>query len=317
MNRIDRIAAILIQLQSKKIVKAQDIADRFGISLRTVYRDIHTLDEAGVPVIGEAGIGYSIGEGYRLPPVMFTTEEARTFLTAEKLLEKLTDKKTFATYQSALFKIKAVLRSSEKDDIENLQEHIAVLENRYLPRSEKAASYLQEILDSVVQQLVINMTYAAIGSNEITQRHVEPVGVFFMSGNWYMIGYCQLRKDYRNFRVDRIKQLQVTQTAFQKKHPSLTAYLNQVTKKERQLHKVVMEINKSILKYLGDQKYYNGFVSEKEKGDRLEMTFLTSSLEGFARWYIMFGDHGAEIISPASIKKRVSEIATGILKKLQ
>lgn len=317
MNRIDRIAAILIQLQSKKIVKAQDIADRFAISLRTVYRDINTLDEAGVPIIGEAGVGYSIAEGYRLPPVMFTVEEARAFLTAEKLVEKLTDKKTFAVYQSALYKIKAILRSSEKDDIENLQEHIAVLENKYLPRREKETNYLQEILDSIVQSLVISMTYSAIGSNETTRRQVEPVGVFFMAGNWYMIAYCQLRKDYRNFRIDRIRQLQVTDAAFQKKHPSLTTYLNQVTKKERQLHKVVMVIDKSIVKYLGDQKYYNGFVSEKETGNSIEMTFLTSSPEGFARWYMMFGDEGAAIISPPAIKKRVKEIAAAILKKLK
>src|SRR6476660_10142584 len=105
MNRIDRVTAILIQLQSKKIVKAQDIAERFNISLRTVYRDIKTLEESGVPVIGEAGIGYSIMDGYRLPPVMFTKEEATAFLTAEKLIEKLTDPSSDENYKSAMFKI--------------------------------------------------------------------------------------------------------------------------------------------------------------------------------------------------------------------
>src|ERR1700741_4212443 len=102
MNRIDRVTAILIQLQSKRVVKAQEIADRFAISLRTVYRDIKTLDEAGIPIIGEAGIGYSIMEGYRLPPVMFTREEATALLTAEKLVEKLTDTSTQQTYQGAM-----------------------------------------------------------------------------------------------------------------------------------------------------------------------------------------------------------------------
>ena len=71
MNRIDRLSAILIQLQSRRLVKAQHIADKFSISLRTVYRDVHALQEAGVPVIGEAGTGYSLMEGYKLPPVMF------------------------------------------------------------------------------------------------------------------------------------------------------------------------------------------------------------------------------------------------------
>src|ERR1700759_4320698 len=114
MNRIDRISAILIHLQSRRVVKASDIAERFGISLRTVYRDVKTLEEAGVPIIGEAGVGYSIMDGYRLPPVMFTKEEATAFLTAEKFVEKLTDAHTVAHHQSAMYKVKAVLRSADK-----------------------------------------------------------------------------------------------------------------------------------------------------------------------------------------------------------
>ena len=80
MNRIDRLAAILIQLQSRPLVKAQDIAEKFSISLRTVYRDVKALEEAGVPVIGEAGTGYRLMEGYKLPPVMFNMDEATALL---------------------------------------------------------------------------------------------------------------------------------------------------------------------------------------------------------------------------------------------
>ena len=120
MNRIDRISAILIQLQSRRVVKASDIAERFNLSLRTIYRDIKALEEAGIPLIGEAGIGYSIMEGYRLPPVMFTREEAVAFLTAEKLMEKLTDPLSDENYKSAMYKIRSVLRLAEKDFLENI-----------------------------------------------------------------------------------------------------------------------------------------------------------------------------------------------------
>ena len=91
-KRFDRIVAILIQLQSKKIVKAHELAERFKVSLRTIYRDIRTLEASGVPIYSEAGIGYSLMEGYRLPPVMFTREEASSFIAAEKLMQKFTDK---------------------------------------------------------------------------------------------------------------------------------------------------------------------------------------------------------------------------------
>ena len=82
MNRLDRISAMLVQLQSRTVVRAADMAERFGVSLRTIYRDMRTLSEAGVPVCGDAGVGYSLIEGYRLPPLMFTREEAISFLMA-------------------------------------------------------------------------------------------------------------------------------------------------------------------------------------------------------------------------------------------
>ncbi len=316
MNRIDRIAAILIQLQSRRIVKAQDIADRFAISLRTVYRDVNTLHEAGVPVIGEPGTGYSLGHGYRLPPVMFTMEEATAFLTAEKLIEKLSDKKTFAHYQSALFKIKATLRSADKDYIQNIEEHILVMDNPWLPPTKQGDSYTQLLLNSIIAQKVVELNYAAINTDKPTLRQVEPVGIFFMTGQWYLIAYCLLRKDYRNFRIDRIRQLQNTTIAFQQKHPSLKAYLNSVVKKESELQKVVMQVKKDGVKYLGNQKYYSGYVSEVDLGDKVEMTFLTAHPEGFVRWYLMIGDV-AEILSPQSIKTKAKEMATLILKKVK
>src|SRR6202000_824742 len=130
MNRIDRISAILIQLQSRRVVKAGDIAERFNISLRTVERDVKTLEEAGIPLIGEAGIGYSIMDGYRLPPVMFTKEEATAFLTAEKFMDKLTDASTGTNYKSAMYKVRAVLKAADKDFLEQLDNSIEVLKRR-------------------------------------------------------------------------------------------------------------------------------------------------------------------------------------------
>src|SRR6185312_6094803 len=149
MNRIDRLTAILIQLQSRRVVKAQDIAERFSISLRTVYRDIRTLEEAGIPLLGEAGVGYSIMDGYRLPPIMFTKEEATAFLTAEKLIEKFTDTSTEESYKSAMYKIKAVLRVTEKDYLENIDHHIEVLNNSHNPRNKSPHNPIQTILKSI------------------------------------------------------------------------------------------------------------------------------------------------------------------------
>src|ERR1044072_4377382 len=146
MNRIDRLSAILIQLQSRRLVKAQHIADKFAISLRTVYRDVRALEEAGVPVIGEAGTGYSLMEGYKLPPVMFNQDEASALLTAAKLVQSKTDQRTAKHYNSALDKIKAVLRFSEKTHIEEIDEHIAVMTHPAIVRQPQAELHLQPLL---------------------------------------------------------------------------------------------------------------------------------------------------------------------------
>lgn len=315
MNRIDRVTAILIQLQSKKVVKAQDIAERFNISLRTVYRDVKTLEEAGIPVIGEAGVGYSIMDGYRLPPVIFTKEEATAFLTAEKLIEKLTDNTTEEHYKSAMYKVRSVLRSTEKDMLENIEDNIDVM-RRYIPSHVGAINNtIQALLKSISEKKVLHIHYTAFYNNEKTERNIEPVGIFFAGGYWHAIAFCCLRNDYRDFRTDRMLQINTTDLPFKKQHPSLKTYLEKVASKE-QVETIIIRVNKKTERYLNNQKYYNGFVSQKVKDNIIEMTFLTSSIEGFARWFLMFGD-SAEIVQPAELKQKVKALYSDALANLE
>jgi len=312
MNRIDRVSAILIQLQSRRVVKAMDIAERFNISLRTVYRDIKTLEEAGIPIIGEAGVGYSIMDGYRLPPVMFTREEATAFLTAEKFVEKMTDASTAEHHKSAMYKIRAILKTSEKNLLEDIDSKIEVLKSHSQLNVDNK-DHIQPILNGIAQRKVLTIDYFAIHSQEHTNRDIEPIGIFYKESHWHLIAFCRMRMDYRDFRIDRINKVLVADKIFDNKHPTLKAYIAQ-TAKEQELDLVVMRVDKSVYRHLEYQKYYSGFVSEKTIGDQIEMTFLTTSLEGFARWFLMFGDQ-AEIISPDSLKERIGVIATSIAQK--
>jgi predicted DNA-binding transcriptional regulator YafY len=312
MNRIDRVSAILIQLQSRRVVKAIDIAERFNISLRTVYRDVKTLEEAGIPLIGEAGVGYSIMDGYRLPPVMFTREEATAFLTAEKFIEKLTDASTMEHHKSAMYKIRAILKTSEKNLLEDIDSKIEVLRSHSQLRVDNK-DHIQTLLNSIGHKSVLTIDYFANHSQEHTRRDIEPIGIFYKDAYWHLIAFCRMRNDYRDFRIDRINKVLVTDKVFTSKHPTLKAYIAQ-TAKEQELDMVVIRIDKSIYTHLEYQKYYSGFVSEKTIGNEIEMTFLTVSLEGFARWFMMFGDQ-AEIVSPESLKERIGTIANAIVQK--
>lgn len=303
MNRIDRISAILIQLQSRKTVKAKDIADRFNISLRTVYRDIKTLEEAGIPLIGEAGIGYSLMEGYRLPPVMFTLEEATAFITAEKLVEKLTDAANSEHYQSAMYKVKAVLRTAEKDFITHIDNRIEVLKAKRPPHIKADVNPLQTILKAIAEKKILSLQYFAYYRQEHTQRCIEPVGVFYLDNYWHLIAWCKMRNDYRDFRFDRITDLVITEQRYHDKHPSLKNYLDKMYQ-DKNLTEITIRVDLQAARHLGEQKYYHGFTHEKETATGMEMSFMTSSLEGFSRWYLMFADY-AKILSPENVRDRV------------
>jgi len=315
MNRFDRITAMLIQLQSKKVVKAQDLASRFGISLRTVYRDIRSLEEAGVPIYGEAGIGYSLVDGYRLPPVMFTPDEAVAFITAEKLMGKFSDSALQNNFYTAMLKVKAVLRTNEKELLENLEDQIIVKENN--TNTTAPGNTLDALLKAIAEKKVVALTYRAVGNQHDSDRLVEPIGVFHENQNWHTIGYCHLREAYRQFRIDRIVSITVTNTV-QHERASLKEYQQhqEQIKATHKLQRAVIRIDKSVAIYMQTQKHFYGFVSEVITDDYIEMTFLSLSVdEGLARWFMMFADYG-EIIEPQILKDNVSNLFEKYLQKI-
>jgi predicted DNA-binding transcriptional regulator YafY len=254
-------------------------------------------------------------EGYKLPPVMFNTDEATALLTAGKLMQSKTDVASSKHYNSALDKIKAVLRLTEKDHIEEIDEHVAVVQHPAIRFELPQDLFLQPILKAIAQNVVVDIRYASIEQNEITQRKIEPVGIYNLGSHWYLIAFCRLRNDYRNFRTDRIEKLICTDEKILKTHPPLQEFLNK-TQKEREVKQVIIEVERDILKYFGDQKYYNGFVKEEDAGDYVRMTFLSGFLQGFARWFMMFGDH-AKIIEPVELNDLVVSISENILKKIE
>jgi predicted DNA-binding transcriptional regulator YafY len=305
MNRTDRLSAILIQLQSKRVVKAQEVADRFDISLRTVYRDIRALEEAGVPICAEAGLGYYLMDHYHLPPVMFTNEEASALLFGEKLIEKMSDEKIKKDFCSALFKIKAILKPGEKDHLEKLYDRIAVFNMNTM--SERFSQlYLNEIQQALVNKQVLEIQYGSKYSEEAMCRKVEPIGLCNYSSRWHLFAWCQLRQDYRDFRLDRIISLRPTNEYFKgKQHPSIKEYM-QLTNPISNVANITILIHKKKVKLIEDSKYWYGFLSEQEEGEFVRMQFSNDELKGFAVWILNTGSH-AKIEEPSELKQIIQE----------
>jgi predicted DNA-binding transcriptional regulator YafY len=217
MNRLDRISALLVQLQSRSVIRAADCAERFGVSVRTIYRDMRTLEQAGVPLCGDAGVGYSLMEGYRLPPLMFTPAEALSMLTAEKFIEQMTDPHNSGHFRSAMDKVRAVMRGVDRRYMEGLDENISVYRSRRAPEA-KMPDLLQTILRSVGDREILAMEYTGCDGRP-SQREIEAVGVTYSYPLWYLTAWCHLREDYRNFRLDRIDSLEGTARPHTKQHP--------------------------------------------------------------------------------------------------
>jgi predicted DNA-binding transcriptional regulator YafY len=312
MNRIDRLSAILIQLQGKKVVRAAEIAERFEISLRTVYRDVRALQEAGVPVGAEAGTGYYLVEGYHLPPVMFSREEAAALLTGEKLMANLSDHSNRKEFSNAMQKIKAVLRGSEKDFLESLEDNIAVVSRRPPAGAEYPNRFLSDIQYSLGKQQMLQLDYCARHSEMLTRRDVEPIGIIFMTGSWHLIAWCRLRHGYRDFRMDRIKNLSVSSEPYDRgRHITLKEYMDKYAESEEQAHLVKVRFLSAHARRIGDQKFYYGLIEEQTAGDYTEMTFLAPCLDWFGRWLLLWGA-APEIITPAELSEKMKTLALEI-----
>jgi predicted DNA-binding transcriptional regulator YafY len=222
MNRIDRLFGILTLLQSRKFVPAEKIAEKFKMSVRTVYRDIKALGEAGIPISFETQKGYFVVQGYFLPPVSFTNEEANAFVLMEAMVSAFADRSILKHYSSGMNKIKAVLRSSEKDKVDSLSDNIKLhVPAGHIPDFE----YLSVIQQAISTKYIVEMDYKNF-KEEISKRRAEPIGLVFYAYSWHLIAWCHIRKEYRDFKVARILKLRNTGIPFSKTdHIDLSAYL--------------------------------------------------------------------------------------------
>lgn len=224
--RLTRLTAILTQLQSKAIVTARDIAKKHNVSIRTVYRDIRTLEQSGVPIITEEGKGYSIMEGYKLPPIMFTQEEANAIITAEHLINKNKDHSLVNQYASAVEKIKSILKGQQKSEIELLSDRIQVRNN---PREEKTSNYLIQLQSTIAKYQVVKIKYLSVEAFE-SERKIEPFALYTTHDNWILIAFCKSKEAFRAFRLDRIQDLQITIENFEPHKMTLAQYLEECRK---------------------------------------------------------------------------------------
>jgi len=224
MNRVDRLIGILTTLQSRKYVTAETLSQRYDISVRTVYRDIRALDEIGIPVSFENGKGYFIVDGYFLPPVSFTSDEANALILLSSLADRFADVSVARNTENALEKIRTVLRSREKESASQLRDRIRVMNPT---QKQQSFDYLADIQKGMSDNTILYIEYTDLKKQK-TKREVEPIGMIYYTDQWHLIAWCWLRNDYRDFIVRQIDVLHRTPKPFKKTdHITLDDHISQ------------------------------------------------------------------------------------------
>ncbi|AFD09068.1 helix-turn-helix transcriptional regulator [Solitalea canadensis] len=211
-TRLSRLTAILIQLQTKQLITATMLADKFSVSVRTIYRDIRALEQSGVPILTEEGKGYSLMEGYRIPPVTFTESEANALITAEQFVLRNKDASFVKEFTGAISKIKSVLRQTTKENANLLSDRIAVSQNSGLDRT---SNYLVSLQLALTNFNLAVIDYQKPDTTEVSKRVVEPFALLSTQENWLLVAWCRLRKEFRIFRLDRITSLLIQNEKFE------------------------------------------------------------------------------------------------------
>ncbi len=222
IKRISRLTAILTQLQTKRRLTAASLSEKFGVSTRTIYRDLKALEKAGVPILTEEGKGYTLMEGYKIPPVMFTEKQANALILAEQLVLKNKDDSFVKDYSEAIDKIKSILRYTIKDKANLLANRT---QYNQVINQERSSNNLSDLQNALTNYNLVRIQYIN-KEGTATNRLIEPFAVL-SAENWYLVAWCRLRKEFRFFRLDRIQKMEILSENFEPHNLTLQEYFDQ------------------------------------------------------------------------------------------
>ncbi len=311
MNRTDRLVAMVMHLQGRRLVRAEDMATHFEVSVRTIYRDIAALGEAGVPIAGEAGVGYSLVPGYHLPPVMLTGDEAAALFVGGEMVRQFADASLSAPINAALDKLRAVLTRDRQEQVSRLARQTVVMGRRsHTDVDPTAQPWLLAVQRGVAQRRVLRLAYRGAGRIDETLREVEPLGIVFYGGAWYLVAWCRLRQDYRHFRTDRVQRLEMLAESLPARPDfSLSEHLAEKTECAETVPARVWLAARVLERARGES--YATLVEERRRDGGAEFSLYSFSLEWLARWILAFG-RDAEALEPADLRELVRTEAEAV-----
>jgi predicted DNA-binding transcriptional regulator YafY len=227
MRPADRLFRLVQLIRGRRLSTAAFLAARLEVSQRTVYRDIAQLQHQGVPIEGEAGVGYRLGSGYELPPLMFTQMEASALVASVRLAQAWLDPKLALAAEASLSKILSILPMAARAAAETSPIYAPTIK-----LDEMTQQNLQTLREAAQKRQKVTLNYRDL-SEKTSQRVVRPLGCFFWGKVWTLGAWCEIRQDFRSFRLDRMQKITVSDIKFSlEAGKGLADYLGRVGAKE-------------------------------------------------------------------------------------
>jgi len=312
MNRTDRLLALILELQRGGTRSAAQLAATFETSKRTIYRDVQALCEAGVPILSTPGQGYALDEGYFLPPLRFTTDEATLLLLGAEFMAQNFDAQYRAAAESAGKKIEAVLPRSSRAEVAYLRDNIHFVTVEAL-NNPGALEKLRALRGAIIARQAVRFRYHARHSQSgerSGQREVDPYSLAFMSGAWYVTAYDHARRAQRTFRLDRLESLTVLPRTFTR-----PAHWHYERRDEERQMVVRVLFDPQAGRWAQEARPYY-WVDEAARRDGLLMTLRVRQLDEIVGWVLSWGGR-VHVLEPEALKKRLAEEAERLLKVYQ
>ena len=312
LNRTERLFALVLLLQTRPSMSSRDLSEHFGVSRRTIFRDLRALSESGVPLTYADGGGYEILEGYQLPPLMITAREAATLLIGAEFMKLQPDMSLRKDADQVALKIQHVLPGEIARYVERLRTSTVI--DPYLlsnagPSDEEGRWY--DLSEAVARRRSTIMEYYVASRDEVTRRTVDPLGLVYYSDHWNLIAFDHSRKGIRNFRLDNIRWMKVLTEQFEV--PSGFDLREHLEERGQSMdnHRIVIRFEPRAYRW-ARRSIPATVEEEREIGDLIEATFYFENLEFVARWLLRYGGN-AEVVEPPALRQKVRDLASELL----
>jgi predicted DNA-binding transcriptional regulator YafY len=307
MNRTDRLLAIILELQGRGWCRAEDLAAIFETSKRTIYRDIQALSEAGVPLISVPGQGYSLVEGYFLPPLSFSIDEATMLLLGAEVVAQHFDAEYRAAAEWAGRKITGVLPESVRDQVDQVKGSFF-----FVPKTAPdQAAYLQQLRRAILRRQTVRFCYTTRYGDDPSphQREADPYGLVHTDGAWILTAYCHLRQEMRVFRLSRMADLVVLPETFIRP-PGYKVGERRPSADSRQVTVCVL-IDDEAARWVEEDRFF--FITDRQQApDGLLVTLRVRQEREILQWLLSWGRH-LRVLEPESLRDLVAQEAQAML----